>query len=199
MRRVINNKLRENRARAALMREFRQFLLEKKKKDAREPGEDSLDDQVDKFLVDYESEAKLSKTEGLDFRSMTRRFLLEAEDDEEDKKDEDEEEEKVDKEDEEDESEDKKLELDELDMSSYVRDVMRLVDNYDSLLEVRNTILRRAVNYVSDRYEPDAVEAFKEELLESYGIEIGRSDADKEDEFQAPKAGAAGPMGGGGA
>lgn len=177
------------------MREFSQFLLEKKEKESHVQGEDSLDDQVDKFLVGYETESKLSKTEGLDFRSMTRRFLLEAEDDEGKDKD---------ASDEDAETEDelnmaKKASLDEIDMGSYVRDVMRLVDNYDSLLEVHNTILRRAVNYVADKYEPAAVEAFKEELLESYGIEIGRSAADKEDDFQSPRAGAAGPMGGGGA
>jgi hypothetical protein len=66
------------------------------------------------------------------------------------------------------------------------------------LLEVKNTILRRAANYLSENYEGDAVQAFKDELQESYGIEIGQSESEKDDEVQAPKAGAAGPMGGGG-
>ena len=92
-----------------------------------------------------------------------------------------------------------KPKLEDISMGSFVSDVMRLVENYESLLEVKNTILRRAANYLSENYEGDAVQAFKEELLESYGVEIGMSESDKEDQIQAPKAAAAGPMGGGAA
>ena len=49
-------------------------------------GEDSLDAQVDKYLVDYESESKLSKNESKDFRALVRRFLQEAETEEKDAK-----------------------------------------------------------------------------------------------------------------
>ena len=73
---------------------------------------------------------------------------------------------------------------------------MRLMENYDSLLEVRNTILRRASNYIAKNYEEDVVESFNADLLDSYGIEIGKSNFEMEDENIAPKAGAAGPMGG---
>ena len=73
---------------------------------------------------------------------------------------------------------------------------MRLVDNYDSLLEMRNTILRRATNFLFKNYEKNVAESFKEDLLESYGIEIGKSKSEMDDEYQAPKAGAAGPAGG---
>ena len=55
--------------------------------------QDSLDQQVDDFLISYESDAKVKKNEGFDFRSMTRSFLsttsrnlLEAEGDEEEEK-----------------------------------------------------------------------------------------------------------------
>ena len=89
------------------------------------------------------------------------------------------------------------MKLEDLDMGSFVADVMRLVDNYDSLLEVKNTILRRAVNHLAKNYENSAKDAFKEELLESYGIEIGQSESEKNEEFAAPRAAAAGPAGGG--
>lgn len=168
-------------------------LLREAPEDDKEAGEDSLDAQVDKYLSSYESEAKNAKSEGLDIRLLSRRLMREADEDE-DKEKEDE-----DKEGEEEEpaEEPEKLKLEDIDMGSFVSDVMRLVDNYDTLLEVRNTILRRAANYLVDNYEGDAAEAFKEELLESYGVEVGKSKADEEDEFQAPKAGAAGPVGGG--
>ena len=172
-------------------------LLREADEEEKEEGEDSLDAQIDKYLSSYETEAKNAKTEGLDIRMMTRRFLSEAEDEEEDKGDEGE----ADKEDDATEEEPEKLKAEDLDMGSFVASVVRLVDNYDTLLEVRNTILRRAVNHLSKNYEGDAADAFKEELLEAYGMEIGVTQSEKEDEleFQPPKAGAAGPAGGGGA
>lgn len=146
----------------------------------KEDGEDSLDSQLDRYFSDYESEAKNSKNEGLSFRGIAQRFLLEA--DEEGS--------------EEEEVATEKLSAEDLDMNSFVASVMRLIDNYDNLLEINNTILRRASNFIGKAYDEATVEAFKEELAESYGIEIGQSKLEKEDEFEAPKAGAAGPMGG---
>lgn len=178
----------------SLLREMRQTLTEAPKPKL-EDGEDSLDAQIDKFFIDYEAEAKNSKNEGRDFRSFVRRFLTEAEEDEE-KKDE----EKPEDEEKSEEAGDEKpktLTAEDINIQSFVTDVMRLVDNYDTLLEIRNTILRRASNFLSKNYEPDAVELFKSELLDSYGIEIGKSDSEMEDKYSAPKAGAAGPMGGG--
>jgi hypothetical protein len=161
-------------------------------KDEEVKGEDSLDAQIDRYLTDYESEAKNSKNEGFDFRMMTRRFLVEADEDEKEEKKDDKEEAAA---------APAKLSSDDINLKSFVTDVMRLVDNYENLLEVRNTILRRAANHLSKNYSGDVTEAFKEELLESYGVEIGVSKSEREDEleFQPPKAGAAGPAGGGGA
>ena len=154
----------------------------------KEPGEDSLDDQIDKFLVEYETEAKSAKNEGLDYRMLVRRILTE----------EDEDEDKEEKSDEDKPAEPEKGTADDLDVESYVASVMRLVGNYDSLLEVRNTILRRAKNFLGKNYDKTAVEAFDSYLQDGYGMEIGKSKYEKEDEIQAPKAGAAGPAGGGG-
>ena len=156
----------------------------------KEEGEDSVDSQIDKYLSQYESQAKedaSARMESVSFDRLTRDWkrLVEADEDEE-------KEEKTDEETE-------KGKLEEINMKSFVSDVMRLVDNADSLLELRNTILRRAANYLSKNYEGDALQSFNEELLESHGIEIGQSESEKEDEYQPPKAAAAGPMGGGGA
>lgn len=169
---------------ARLLREANEEESSQEKNFEKEPGEDSIDDQIDKFLSEYESEAKNSKNEAKDFRALTRRFLSEAE---EDKKESEKNKEKK----------PSKPASEDIDMGSYVSSVMRLVENYDSLLEVKNTILRRAANYIAKNYEKDAVDAFKEELLEGHGIEIGKSKFEQEDEFQAPKAASAGPAGGG--
>lgn len=159
------------------------------KKPNLEKGEDSLDAQIDKYLSSYEEEAKNSKNEGFNYGMIARRFIFEAGEDEDKESDSKKKEEP---------SEPEKLTGDDLNMESFVTDVMRLVDNYDNLLEIRNTLLRRAANRLAKNYEPDVLAAFKESLLESYGVEIGQTESEKQDEYQAPKAGAAGPMGGGG-
>jgi len=171
-----------------VLRRLAKFLREADEKPQKEEGEDSLDAQIDKYLSQYESEAKSAKNEGLNFRSMTRQFLIKEEGEEEEEAPEEGEEEEA-----------PELTTEDIDVQSFSSSVVRLVDNYDSLLEIRNTILRRAANFLSKNYSQDVVDLFKEELLETHDIEIGKSDLEKEDKFEAPKAGAAGPMGGGGA
>lgn len=184
--------------RAIISEETRRILREAEEF-GEEKGEDSLDAQVDKYLSDYEAEAKNLKKEGRDFRSLVRRFLREApEDEEEEKEDTDEEsdeeggDEKGEDEEEGDEEE-KKLTLDDVNVESFADSVVRLVENYDSLLEVRNTILRRAVNFLTKTYDIDVVDSFKEVVQERHGIEIGKSKSEmEEDDFQPPAAARAG-------
>lgn len=150
----------------------------------KEESEDSVDAQIDRFLISYEKDSKKQKRESFNFRNSILNFLTEAEEGEGDK---DAEETK------------NKLNLDEINIENFVNDVMRLVANYDSLLEIRDTILKRALNYLSKNYEKDAIVAFEDELMDAHGVKIGKSRKDIEDEeFKAPKAGAAGPGGGGG-
>jgi len=161
--------------------------------------QDSLDQQVDDFLISYESDAKVKKNEGFDFRSMTRSFLsttsrnlLEAEGDEEEEKPADE------AGDEEKPEEKKKLSAEDIDIEEFASSVVRLIDNYDSLLEVRNTLARRAMNFLSDNYSPDVVSQFKIVLEDEHDITVGKSKADEEDnEFPSPVAAGAGSGGGG--
>jgi hypothetical protein len=131
--------------------------------------EDSLDIQVDRFLTQYESEASRSKNEGLDFRSLTRKFLLEAED--EDKKDEeaDEEPEKESPA----EIEAKKISAEEIDVDSFTSSVVRLIENYNNLLEIDTTIAKRAKNFLLKNYEVEAARQFEETLQNTYDMSLG--------------------------
>jgi hypothetical protein len=167
--------------RSIISEEVQKRLLEVGEKEEKEDGEDSLDAQVDRYLADYEKQSKDSKNEGLDFRTMTRRFLLEAEGDEEETSDEESPDEEA-----------KKLTEDDINVENFLDSVMRLIDNYDALLEVRNTILRRAVNFLIKEYEPSVSKTFKENLLDIYGMEIGKSKEESE-EYEAPVADRAGP------
>lgn len=164
--------------RGSLKELSRRLLREADDEEEVETGNDSLDEQIDKYFSSYEKEAKKSKNEGLDFRSMTRSFLFEAGEDEE-------------------EEEVEKLKEEDVDIASFTNDVIRLVENYDSLLEVQNTILRRASNFLSKNYDKEVVDKFKEELSTNHGIEIGKTESEMMDEFQPPRAGFAGPAGGG--
>ena len=171
--------------RSIISEEIQKSLLEVGEKEAKEDGEDSLDAQVDRYLADYEKQSKDSKNEGLDFRTMTRRFLLEAEGDKEESSDEKKDEEKPSE-------ETNKLTKKDIDVENFLDSVMRLVDNYDALLEIRNTILRRAANFLIKEYEPSVSKMFKESLLDIYGMEIGKSKEESE-EYEVPVADRAGP------
>ena len=165
------------------------FLLREAEKPVKkERGEDSIDSQIDSYFSDYESESKKSKNEGRDFRMFVRRFLSEAPEDEEATAEKD-----ADKDEKAEPTPPEKLTINDIDVDSFAENVVRLVDNYDSLLEVRNTILRRAVNHLLDGYQPDVAEAFKESLMENHGLEVGKSKYEREDDnFQPPAADRAG-------
>ena len=156
----------------------------------------SLDAQVDRYLTQYETEAKSSQNEAFDFRSMTRRFLIEAgeDDDKADDKGDDDAAPAADA------GAPAKIGLDKINMESFANSVVRLIDNYDSLLEVRSTLVRRAKNFLSKDYSPEVVDAFEKVMREEHGIVPGESqeDVDNED-FAAPPADRAGSGGEGGA
>lgn len=150
-------------------------------------SDDSLDQQIDDFLVDYESDAKIKKNEGFNFRSMTRRFLTmpttlsEAEKEKEASADE----------------QKKKLTLDDIDVEEFATNVVRLIDNYDSLLEVKSTITRRAMNFLLENYDPTVVKQFEIVLEDQHDIVPGKSKSDLEDEKTSPPAAGSGGWTGG--
>lgn len=186
-------KSKNKRLQETTLRRIARLLREAK--DEKEEGQDSIDSQIDSFFSDYEAESRNSKNEGKDFRMLVRRFLIEAEEDEEKKEDEDKEKdkEKDEKKDEEKESaEPKKLTIDDINVDTFADSVVRLIDNYDSLLEIRNAILRRSVNFLLKSYSPDVAEAYKTSLEERHGLESGKSKYDEDEDFQPPPADRAG-------
>lgn len=179
-------------------------LIERLLREAEEPisdpdleGDDSVDTQIDRYFADFEGEAQNLKKEGSDFRMFMRRFLNEAEDEGDEESEDDKSLDDMldddaasggEKDTSEEVKEAPKLKSSDIDMTNFVNGVMRLVDNYDSLLEIRNTVLRRAAKFVKEKYEPDALDLFKQELLETFGEKIGKSDKDMEDDLDVPGA-----------
>jgi hypothetical protein len=204
-------------------------LLEEEEKDEKanlDPsleGDDSIDNQIDDYLSQYERTAKDSLREGKNWNLTIRRLLNEKNEDEEDPFSEPEEgeeeegegddanEEDVEQDDEGDEenpeedeedSKPEKLTESDIDLNQFANDVSRLIENYDSLLEIKNTIIRRALKYISESYDKSAVDKLKEVLLDEHGLEAGSTKKDNEERFSAPPAeraiGAGGGGGGGG-
>jgi len=152
---------------------------------------DSLDSQIDNYFIEFEQDAKShdgpdahsrQQQEGFDLRS----YLL-SEDDDNDKKGDDA-------------SLPPKETSTDLNVENFVNSVVRLVKNYDSMLEVKNTILRRAEIFLNKQYDTDTLESFKNALKDNHGLVIGQSKKESDlENFQAPPSDRAGPSSAGGA
>ena len=161
---------------------------------------DSLDDQIDSLFIKFESES--IKNEGI---SSLFNLMFEAPEDEDD--DEDLNPGEVEAPDEEEPNEPPSSigseERDEevsgepgrppLDMDQFTQRVIRLIENYDSLLDIRTVILNRAANYIHENYDEAAVGDFEDTLEIDHGLSLDPEDNEQE----TPMAIGAGPAGGG--
>lgn len=149
---------------------IRESLMNEELEFSKKPG-DSLDSQVDKYLIEYEKEAKELKNE---YKFFSKKYLLKEE------------------------NEDKENE-EKLDVESFATNLVRLINNYDSLLEIKNTLIKRAINFLGQSYDVSVVNELKNTLREVHGLVIDQSEFDKsEEKFPAPPAERAGASGTGG-
>jgi len=156
---------------------------------------DSLDDQIDAFLIGFETDSIIEDGGVQEGATSLSALLLEAEPEDEDVE--------VDVEVEPDMmggSEDVKSTKGEsprkpkINIDKFTKKVARLVFNYESLLDPVTVIVNRATNYLDDAYDKAVKDEFKEILAQEFGIEL-----DQDDEvIIPPPAAAAGPIGGGG-
>ncbi len=170
---------------------------------------DSIDSQVDRYLGQYEGDAKkadepsIDQMESIDWRDLCKGVVL-TEAGQGDKDAGDDEDDAAPGADAMTGEDDNKLGLESLDVPKFVNDVVRLIENYDSLLEVRSTLLRRATSFLKKTYDDEVIKAFQDVLRDEHGMEAGTDkmsiDADR---FPAPNAdrangSAEAGMGGGG-
>lgn len=139
----------------------RKFFENKKEK---KYGNDSVDDVIDKHLLDYEENALSIKNENFNFKDFVLTSILsEAEGD--------------------------KSDLDQMiNIKDFAKDVIRLHDNYDSLIDVTDIILKRAYSFLEKNYGKDVLKDFENCLKDDFQIEIGRTKTDMETDFTAPYA-----------
>jgi len=187
LRRVIANDFRSggNVSPSSVMRKLRETTSNP---DHVENGT-SLDAQVDRYFTEYENGAKAAKTEGNDF-FRTFRKLMEAEGDEEEMGDDEPTEEAPAEP-----TQPTKMTVEDIDVGAFVNDVARLIENYDNLLEVRSTIIKRSINFISKSYDSDVVKALKDAFKNEHSMVADKTESEHEtDDFVAPRAAEAGPL-----
>ena len=96
-----------------------------------------------------------------------------------------------------------KQEVPDLDIDRFANRVVRLINNYQSLLNVEEAILNRAKTFLDENYGDAFVQSFSDTLVQTYGIEVVEfNDVPEveEDNFAIGAfAGGTGGLGGGGA
>lgn len=147
---------------------------------------DSLDAQVDKKFIQFEREAKHQQNESFSYRTLAYHFLTEA-----GEKD--------------DEEEDAGGELggesgaqgtiDDIDLDEFAYTVANLIENADTLLEFRDTLVKRAMNHLAKSYDRATVKQFSRILAQNYDMRVGKTKSDKEHDIVPPPAVGAGPTG----
>lgn len=123
-----------------------------KAEDVKKVNPDQLQDPIERFLVNAEQRAMKTDlaTESLRRRSL--RFILEAEGADEPK----------------------------LDMEIYAAEIARLIKNYTNLVDVKGNVIKRAQDYIREKYPKSGI-AYTEELLNllkrHYDISLDRPES----------------------
>ena len=204
------------------------LLLRDPKARAR-PAADSVDDQIDALLLRYES-ASIRKGDSINesLRKLNLRFLLEQDEEPADEEPTDEEpadeepaeeppaEEPADEEPEEEVEEPDpsgsddmsvtspapRQKVPDLDIDKFTSRVVRLMNNYESLLNIEESIINRAKSFLDENYGEAFVYEFVNNLSNQYGLEtseFGNIPAVSDDNFAIGAfAGGTGGLGGGG-
>lgn len=76
-----------------------------------------------------------------------------------------------------------------IDVNNYCREVARLVENFENLMDTKGIVLRRALNFVGQKYGKEQAETVKGVLETQFGLHL----SDEEEEPTAPAADRAGP------
>lgn len=77
-----------------------------------------------------------------------------------------------------------------VDVARFAREVAHLVENVDNLIDVKGTILRRALNYLGEKYGKEQTDLVKDVLETQYSLYY---DNDADEPTVAPAADRAGP------
>jgi len=156
---------------------------------------DSVDDQIDSFLINFENESLVSKEDLVmeSLKDMSLKILIEqgaseeAEETESDSVIEDPEEEEA-----EPPTGSERIKSDEpiedaprlpLDVDAFGKRVARLVLNGPTLLDLKTVIVNRALNYLSENYDEQHAKSLLQILDEQFDFNIDDAGAPTEDHY----------------
>jgi len=165
---------------------------------------DSVDDQIDSMIIDFESYSLKEPdplAESLNSLTMSH-ILLEQDDPEgEDEEEADPEPPADDETPEAAETEDpgvEKREKPNIDMDAFTNRVARLAKNYEVLLDVKTVVVNRAIAFLEENYEKEEIDEFKEILDNQFDFNLDGPPEIPEPPLAVGAGGPGGGLGGGG-
>lgn len=75
-----------------------------------------------------------------------------------------------------------------IDVNSFSREVARMIENFENLIDIKGVVLRRALNYVGQKYDKGQAKLVQDVLESQFGIY-----SEEKEEEPAPPADRAGP------
>ena len=175
------------------------------------PSPDSVDQQIDELLLQYEKLSLPDQTDSLDeaLTAKSLKFILEQEEADVEVDVEEEAEEEAspaeDAEEETEEAEETEAEepaeekLPDLDVSTFALKVARLAEIPEKVLDLKDAIINRAVQYLETNYNDTIAEEFKAALMDKFQLAVPEEEVETllASDLPPPPAVGAGPGGGG--
>lgn len=136
----------------------------------RPDNEESVDRQILRAIMDAERNAvqagraqeTMTPMEAVNRRSL--KFIFEAEGDSE--------------------GEGEESDKPPLDVGTFAMEIMRVIKNFDTLLDIPTVILNKAKSYIAQKYDKKTAESFMELIHNEYDITIGKGGMQPDDEYE---------------
>jgi hypothetical protein len=163
----------------------------------------SVDDQIDSMLIDFESYSFSAEPDPLEesLANLAMSHILleqDAEDEEEPEEETNAPENDEPEESETPEEETGKREKPNLDVDAFTKRVVRLAKNYEVLLDVKTVVVNRAIAFLEENYEKEEIDEFKQVLDNQFDFNLEGPPEVPEAPLAIGAGGPGGGLGGGG-
>jgi hypothetical protein len=71
-----------------------------------------------------------------------------------------------------------------LDVGTFAMEVMRVIKNFDTLLDIPTVILNKAKTYIAQKYDKKTADAFMELIQNEYDITVGKGGLQPDNEYE---------------
>lgn len=166
------------------------------------PSPTSVDEQIDELLLQYEKLSLPTESEMLEetIQSYSLRFILEQEEVDVDEEGEEEVEAEAGTEEVEEEEETFDEEMPQLDIGTFALKVARLAEIPEKVLDLKDAIINRAIQYLQTNYDDNVAQEFESALMDKFQLAVPEEEVEKlvASDLPPPAAVGAGPAGGAG-